>query len=37
VPLSTPPLLNVIPAGKLPALIDHVYGVVPPVAVNIPL
>src|SRR5882724_9370730 len=37
VPLSTPPLLSVKPAGKVPALIDHVYGVVPPLAVNAPL
>src|SRR5882724_7382966 len=37
VPLSTPALLRVKPAGKLPALIDHVYGAVPPVAVNVPL
>ena len=35
VPLSTPPLLNVNPAGKLPPMIDHVYGVAPPAAVNV--
>ena len=37
VPLSTPPLLSVNPAGKLPALMDHEYGVVPPLPVNAPL
>ena len=37
VPLSTPPLLSVNPAGKEPALMDHEYGIVPPLPVNVPL
>ena len=35
VPLSTPPLLSVNPAGKLPALMNHEYGVVPPLAAKV--
>ena len=35
VPLSRPTLLKLRPAGKLPDTIDHVYGVAPPLAVNV--
>jgi hypothetical protein len=32
VPEKTPPLENVIPAGKVPEAIEYVYGGVPPLA-----
>ena len=35
VPLSAPPDDRLSPAGKEPETTDHVYGVVPPVAVNV--
>jgi hypothetical protein len=35
VPLITPEVLSVNPAGKDPELIDQLYGVVPPVAANV--
>lgn len=35
VPLIWPELLNVNPAGKLPELIDQLYGVVPPLAASV--
>ena len=35
VPLRTPPLLKLNPAGKLPDASDQLYGVVPPVAANV--
>ncbi|MEI8344482.1 MAG: hypothetical protein WCG06_00240 [Candidatus Omnitrophota bacterium] len=34
VPLMTPPELKVKPGGRLPEKMDHVYGVVLPVAAN---
>ena len=34
VPLICPELLSVKPAGKVPELIDQLYGVVPPLAAN---
>ena len=34
VPLICPELLSVNPAGKLPELIDQLYGVVPPLAAS---
>jgi hypothetical protein len=38
VPLNAPvDAFNVTPAGKLPLVIDHVYGVVPPVAASVAL
>lgn len=37
VPEITPVLESVSPAGRLPETIDHIYGVVPPVAVNVAL
>jgi hypothetical protein len=35
VPLTTPPLLSVNPVGNAPALIDQLYGLVPPLAVKL--
>jgi hypothetical protein len=35
VPLSAPAALKLNPAGSIPALTDHVYGVVPPLATNV--
>ena len=35
VPLNMPPAVRVSPAGREPDSRDHVYGVVPPVAVNV--
>ena len=35
VPLRTPPLLKLNPAGKLPDASDQLYGVVPPVAAKV--
>lgn len=32
VPVITPAVLMVSPAGRVPAVLDQVYGVVPPVA-----
>jgi hypothetical protein len=38
VPEMTPVLaFRVSPAGRVPALIDHVYGVIPPVAATVAL
>jgi len=35
VPLSAPAELSVTPAGNAPAVIDQLYGVVPPVAAKV--
>jgi hypothetical protein len=35
VPLICPELLRVNPAGNAPAVIDQLYGVVPPLAANV--
>ena len=35
VPLMTPALLKLKPAGSVPELTDQVYGVVPPLAANV--
>jgi hypothetical protein len=37
VPLMTPPLLRFKPAGRLPDVMDQVYGVEPPVAAKVVL
>lgn len=37
VPARTPDALKVTPAGKVPAVRDQAYGVVPPVAANVAL
>ncbi len=36
-PLITPPLLRLKPAGRLPETRDHVYGVFPPLAASVTL